>query len=243
MTSILYILFSTSKQNLNLVFIIPYIASKLILMNNALSDIKSIERAFYSDGFRLGTIAAKKLKSGSLFFDEIKEMYQLLDSMIDSFSSFATQQKQKIDCKKGCSWCCHQPVFAMDYELDYLNAFIKKNFTESKLNIVREKARIKNEKLDTLENEALLNSKFPCPLLEDGACIAYEARPVACRIYLSKNVNSCIHFYNIPEDKTSFPELLDLPMRVGRMTNEGFKAALKTSGLKPAEFRIDEKLL
>jgi hypothetical protein len=31
-------------------------------------------------------------------------------------------------------------------------------------------------------------------------------------------------------------------MRLGRMMNEGFKAALKTSGMKVEEFRIEEKL-
>jgi hypothetical protein len=31
-------------------------------------------------------------------------------------------------------------------------------------------------------------------------------------------------------------------MRLGRMLNEGFKAALKANGLKAEEFRIEEKL-
>ena len=215
----------------NLMLLIPYIGLKILIMTST-SDFKSIERAFYSDGFRLGGTAAEKLKSGGHPLDEISEMYQLIDSMIDSFSSFATQQNQKINCKKGCSWCCHQPVFALDYELDFLKTFIHSNFTESKTTIIKERAKSKREKLYHLKGDFLLNSKFPCPLLEDGACIAYEARPVACRIYLSKNVKSCVHFYNKPEDEKSFPELLELPMRLGRMINEGFKAGLKSSNLE-----------
>lgn len=207
------------------------------------SDFKSIERAFYSDGYRLGMKAAENFHSESVFSEAVQELHQLVDELIRSFSEFATQQNQNIDCKKGCEWCCHQPVFALDYELDYLNAFINSKFPEAKLNIINERAKSKRKKLESLEGEALLNSKFPCPLLEEGVCIAYEARPIACRIYLSKNINSCVHFYNEPGDKTNFPELLDLPMRLGRMINEGFKAALKTNGFNPLEYRIEDKLI
>ncbi|MCA1760065.1 MAG: hypothetical protein LC658_09875, partial [Bacteroidales bacterium] len=100
----------------------------------------------------------------------------------------------------------------------------------------------KNKKLEKLSGESLLNSKFPCPLLDNGTCLAYSARPVACRIYLSANLESCLKFYQNPEEKNSFPALLQLPMRLGRMLNEGFKAALKTNGFKVEEFRIEEKL-
>ena len=72
--------------------------------------------------------------------------------------------------------------------------------------------------------------------------MAYKARPVACRIYLSSNLNSCLKFYNEPEDKNNYPALLNFPMRAGRLMNEGFKAALKAGGIVAKEFRIEEKL-
>jgi hypothetical protein len=66
---------------------------------------------------------------------------------------------------------------------------------------------------------------------------------MACRIYLSSNLETCLKFFNTPEDKSNYPALLEFPMRVGRMTNEGFKAALKTNGVIAKEFRIEEKIL
>jgi Fe-S-cluster containining protein len=207
------------------------------------SDFKSIERAFYSDGFKLGNKAVENLRSGGNLFDTIHEMYELIDAMINSFSEFAVQQNQKIDCKKGCSWCCHQPVFALDYELDYLKFHINNKFSTEEQKNISKKATEKWEKLKGLKDEELINSKIPCPLLKNDSCTVYEVRPVACRIYLSKNVNTCVLFYNEPENKASYPDLLDLPMRIGRMINEGFNAALKTNGITPKEFRIEEKLL
>ena len=94
-----------------------------------------------------------------------------------------------------------------------------------------------------LSEPELLNAKFPCPLLENGACLAYSARPMACRIYLSSDVKSCLRFFKEPGDIDSIPALLNLPLRAGKMMNEGFKAALKASGYETKEYRIEEKLV
>ena len=199
-------------------------------------------KAFYSDGYRIGMNAAENKNSEEILFSAIETMYRQIDELIDSVSELADRQKNSIHCKKGCQWCCHQPVFALNYELDYLNHFIKTNFKMAKQKDIQAKARGKIKKLQGLKNDKLLNSKHPCPLLENGVCIAYKARPMACRIYLSTNVKTCLKFYNDPDDKNNYPALLDFPMQAGRMMNEGFKSALKATGFKPEEFRIEEKL-
>ncbi len=199
-------------------------------------------KAFYSDGYKIGMQTTDNPESSELLFSAIKEMYSQIDELIDSLSVLANDQKNSIQCKKGCHYCCHQPVFALNYELDYLRHFIQNNFSDEKQQEIRNKAFEKVKKLHELKGDNLLNSKHPCPLLEDGACSAYSARPVACRIYLSTHLKSCLNFYNKPAEKTSIPALLDFPMRAGRMMNEGFKSALKTGGYKAEEYRIEEKL-
>ncbi len=203
---------------------------------------KNIESAFYSDGYKLGMNVAVSDNERSVLFESVSEMYAAIDSLIESLSEFAEKQNQRIDCKKGCEWCCHQPVFALDYELEFLNDFIKRNFSSETQKEIKKRAKSKNDKLSKLTGNNLLNAKFPCPLLENGACMAYAARPMACRIYLSSEVKSCIKFYHHPESKTSYPALLNLTLRTGQMMNEGFKAALKTAGTKTLELRIEEKL-
>ncbi len=206
------------------------------------SKENNLFRAFYSDGYRLAMNTLGNPKSKEVLFSAVREMYDQVDELIDSVSELASREKNSIHCKKGCQWCCHQPVFALNYELEYLNFFIKTNFKSDKQKGIRAKAKGKVNKLKGLQKDALLNSKHPCPLLEEGVCIAYEARPMACRIYLSTNVKTCLKFYEQPDDKVNYPALLDFPMQAGRMMNEGFKSALKTSGFKPEEFRIEEKL-
>jgi Fe-S-cluster containining protein len=206
-------------------------------------QFEQLEKAFFHDGYQLAMKAVEANMEQEALHQSLKEMYAAIDGLIDSLFVYARQQNQSIHCKRGCSWCCHQPVFALDYELEYLQAFIEKSFDAETISGIAEKAKQKQDKLGHLKGDELMNAKHPCPLLKDKTCMAYDARPIACRIYLSSDVKSCVHFYKHPDDKTTYPALLDMPMRLGRMMNEGFKSALKTNGIEAKEFRIEEKLL
>ena len=208
-----------------------------------MQQIENFEKAFYQDGFNLGMNALNSGGNEPDIQSALEEMYTAIDNMINSVYALAQQQNQKIDCKLGCEFCCHQPVFALDYEMDFLKNYLNEYFDGETIAEISEKAKKKENKLKGLKDEDLLNSKYPCPLLGEGACMAYEARPMACRIYLSSDVKTCKRFFNSPEDKSSYPALMDMPMRLGRMMNEGFKAALKMGGINPSEYRIEEKLI
>lgn len=203
----------------------------------------AIEKAFYSDGYKLGMKAVESNFSQDLLYSAISEMDAAIDELIRSLTNLAHQQGQSIECKKGCAYCCHQPVFALDYEIQFLNTFIKKNFNEKEQIKIQTQANLNRQKLSGLQDSEILNSKLPCPLLKNGVCSVYVSRPIACRIYLSSDVNTCVKFFRNPENQSSFPALLDFPMRAGRMMNEGFKSALKTKDVLAKEFRIDEKIL
>jgi Fe-S-cluster containining protein len=206
-------------------------------------NLKNIESAFYSDGYQFGMQVCEANLAPETMTEAISEMYDSIDSFIEYLSEFAKNQNHPVHCAKGCEWCCHQPVFALSFEMDYLNRFIEKNFDAGTKKRIKLKAENKMNAFGFLNETELLNAKFPCPLLEKGACLAYSARPMACRIYLSSDVNSCLRFFKEPADTNSIPALLNLPLRAGKMMNEGFKAALKTSGYETKEYRIEEKLI
>ncbi len=208
----------------------------------SLDNLSEHEQLFYNDGYKLGQVAAKHRKNETQFLSYIKEMYQTIDSVITSILNLAQQQGIGVDCKKGCAYCCHQAVFANSYEIHYLEKHLKSTFTKAKLNAVLNKAEEKNAITSALSEEEVLDYKKPCPLLVAGSCTVYEARPMACRIYLSMKVASCIEFYKNPGNKDNFPLLLDFPLSAGRMMNEGFTAALREAGVEVAEFRMEEGL-
>jgi len=211
-------------------------------MTSTNKNFSETDQVFYADGYKLAQSAAKKRLTKETLFQAIESLYQAIDGLNDSILDLAKRQNINIACTKGCQWCCHQAVFANSYEVHYLSEKIKDNFTSDNISIIQKRCESKNYAVEKLSNEQILNFKSPCPLLTNGACAIYFARPMACRIYLSTNLQSCLDFYSNPENESSFPALIDFPLRAGRMMNEGFIAALKESGVETAEFRLEEGL-
>jgi hypothetical protein len=65
---------------------------------------------------------------------------------------------------------------------------------------------------------------------------------MACRIYLSTKLETCLEFFNHPENAANYPALIDFPLRAGQRRNEGFCAALKKIEIETAEFLLEEGL-
>ena len=200
------------------------------------------DRIFYSDGYKLAQSAIEVGLSNETLFSAIESLYAAIDGLNDSIIALAERQNIKVACFKGCHWCCHQAVFANSYELHFLSEKIKKNFSSEGLADIIAKTDAKHAITSELSEDEVLLFKSPCPLLRDGSCTSYTARPMACRIYLSTKLETCLEFYKHPENETNFPALIDFPLRAGRMMNEGFRAALKEFGIETTEFRIEEGL-
>jgi len=200
------------------------------------------DRIFYSDGYRLGQSIIDGVYSEESVAVGVEQLYSAIDGLIDSLLQQAGRSAVKVDCAKGCAWCCYQPVFANTLEIQNLHEFIKARFSSEKTAQIAERAALKNSRVTVMNRTEMLNYKSACPLLEDGSCIAYAARPMACRIYLSTSVASCRMFYDNPENEISFPGLLEFPLRAGRMLNEGFVAAFRQHGYASSEVTIEEGL-
>ena len=207
-----------------------------------IKDFSDTDNIFYYDGYRMGMQYANENFSNDSLQFVMGNIYQSMDGIIDSISHQAKKSNVNIDCRAGCSWCCHQAVFALDYEIKNLALYIKSNLTQSILATIKQRAVEKFKKTKLLKSTDLLNYKSACPLLDSNKCIAYAARPMACRIYLSKNEDSCKEFFHNPENEQTYPQLLEFPLRAGRIMNEGFKAALKTNGKIAKEFTIESGL-
>ncbi len=200
------------------------------------------DRIFYADGYKLAQNAIQDGFSNKSLFSAIESLYAAIDGVNDSLLELARRQNIQVDCKKGCHWCCHQAVYANSYELHYLSEQLKSKFTDEEFSSVVSLAEKKNAVTSKLTTDEVLKFKSPCPLLKEGSCSIYTARPMACRIYLSTQLDSCLEFYHHPDNEDNFPALIDFPLRAGRMMNEGFRAALKGFGIETAEFRLEEGL-
>jgi len=95
-----------------------------------------------------------------------------------------------VSCQRGCSACCSHPRYISILEgmvlYQYLTA--KGQWTPSLRAKLEEHA---NQTFD-LAAEVWLMLNLPCPVLDKGKCLAYEARPFSCRtIYATSDPLNC----------------------------------------------------
>ena len=97
-------------------------------------------------------------------------------------------------CKMGCCYCCRYHVLTNRVEAHTLAQYVRRVLSDDQIDGLRERTQrwhewdharrerymspAVDEQSDTSNEESC-----PCPLLVDGACIAYPVRPVVCRTH------------------------------------------------------------
>ena len=125
--------------------------------------------------------------------------YQAIDKRIRK----ETKNKE-FACKSGCSDCCKKlkiaiPMLEIDYLVDYLNTL--NNDTKEIIgnNLAKLYTEHEDKKVNTIDKEvhiAIIEQEqrlvYDCPFLINDLCSVYDARPILCRTYLSKNKQICL---------------------------------------------------
>jgi Fe-S-cluster containining protein len=203
-------------------------------------ELREIRRIFYRDGYRLAHQYLDKELTAANIKLAIAQLYQSVDELLESFLERSATEGTPADCKKGCAWCCHQEVFAVTHEFLFLQDFAKRNLAEKEREGILLRSREKVMLTMDKPVEKQLRVRHACPFLSEGSCMVYEARPMACRIYLSSSVASCKREHDQPGNKKNIPELFEFPLIAGRMLNEGFVAYLKQAGLRTSELPLEQ---
>ena len=125
------------------------------------------------------------------------ENYLALKSRVDELcSSTARRFDAQISCRPGCDSCCrHLSVFAV--EAAALHEAMRA-VAEADAALIRQAA-------------AHATLQAPCPLLRNGLCLLYQARPIICRTHglpllISRDGESGVDF--CPQN---FRELSSIP--------------------------------
>lgn len=108
-----------------------------------------------------------------------------------------------ISCRKGCSNCCSHPVFLSLLEgISLYRHLYHAGLWTSALRLEMIEAHVRTWDLN-LEIWAL--SAQPCPLLKDKECIAYDGRPLPCRVTFSTQDPSQCHPHKLDIPNTLIP--------------------------------------
>jgi len=99
----------------------------------------------------------------------------------------------KIECAKGCAYCCYVAVSALAPEV-----FLIANTIRAQPDFDARSIRIHDVERAThrLGGYERAQRKLPCALLENNACSVYAARPGPCRGVTSASVRHCHAAFN-----------------------------------------------
>ncbi len=199
-------------------------------------------RAFFKDGWRLADEILGKDTSPACFYYLSRKLYTEINSLLESFINRCQKENRRVDCGKGCSWCCRQAVLILPYEALYMMNYIEESLDITVKKKILKRIRDKNEVTSPMKVQEFLHFKSPCPMLNEDTCMIYPARPMACRIYLSSDLESCRHEYRHPSETDYFPGLYEFPLLAGRMMNEGICAWLREKKIYPCECQMESAL-
>jgi len=97
----------------------------------------------------------------------------------------------ELACRKGCSFCCHLDVHLTQPEALLLKDHLRRTLTPEQLEELKQAAVRHREARSKMQPGTAPVDRPSCPLLVDGACSAYEVRPLHCRGANSKDARQC----------------------------------------------------
>lgn len=123
------------------------------------------------------------------------------------------QHRSQLDCKNGCSYCCHYRVDAFTHEIVSIYVHLNMTLKKSSLKTVKNKIEASSNVIEKMTPEQHVRVNTRCPLLVDGKCSVYSVRPTSCAKYYSTSTKACEYLYDNPDEQGSvarpIPELED----------------------------------
>jgi Fe-S-cluster containining protein len=133
-------------------------------------------------------------------------------------------------CRAGCTWCCYFTVDARAVEVFGILDFVEQSFTPEEKARVHAEVRANSAALRKLGEEERVTRNIKCPLLNEGRCTVYEARPQSCRNYHATNVAGCRQSYEEPENLDIDPDFAPGVYQAGGAHVEAFCTAMRDAG-------------
>ena len=126
----------------------------------------------------------------------VSNQYSSLKTTATEWQAEFTRQKSqygpKIQCRLGCTDCCHHLFRITELEAAYISRGIKVLTPELRRKIEERARNYQEARKRLLADHSVPDAwgtlpqpgmRLACPALEEGACQIYEHRPLVCRKY------------------------------------------------------------
>jgi len=104
-----------------------------------------------------------------MMFDQYR---QLILKVNDTVAKLEGLQRDHLQCLSGCSDCCGHSLTFFPIEIAHIADFIADSPADRQQAI-----------FDHLSAYSQTDQTSPCPMLVNGRCLVYEARPLLCRTH------------------------------------------------------------
>lgn len=135
-------------------------------------------------------------------------------------------------CRRGCGWCCHQAVFLTVPEAVVVIAHLRSTWSPERLQRLRAALAVRAaERREQIARDTVKTSSEPCVFLdEENSCMIHQARPLACRGFMSASAEACAERYIDPV--AAPPPPIDPHAHIAtRAVVHGLSAALAGAGM------------
>jgi Fe-S-cluster containining protein len=149
-----------------------------------------------------------------------------------------SQSRARVACARGCAMCCHLRVMATPAEVLGLAAYIRGSLDADGLSALAARISETAARIRALPRDRVLATNVPCPLLVDGACSMYPARPLNCRAYHSLDVEACRVSFEHPEDLSLTHPQSALISRVNEGVQQGFIDAMRAVAVDTRQYEL-----
>ena len=126
-------------------------------------------------------------KTSAEVLNLVEEIYQVCDQIIAG----CLKNGEKVDCKMGCAWCCYMRVKVTPIEILSMITYLRKYLKPRVLFDFQRRLAASDEITRGMDGNQRVLAKIKCPLLVDPRCLAYPARPIACRVFHSLDSTDC----------------------------------------------------
>ena len=148
------------------------------------------------------------------------------DSAITRLEPMVQPPERPLACGRGCAHCCHITVVTDVPTVLNLAEHIRAHFaTDQREDLRRRMAK----RIVAMLNPERVKARLPCPLLVDGACSVYQARPLICRSFNSFDADACAREIMSGRPGITVPAY-DVPLRVGMAVPKGVEEGLVEAG-------------
>jgi Fe-S-cluster containining protein len=172
---------------------------------------------------------------------------RLLDEAFESFEQCVKSGLDGVEaavaCRGGCASCCTIRVAATAPEVLLIKHYFSKLQKARGAAFVRDLiARIEqaNEATSGIGELSRMEAGELCPFIENGLCVIYSRRPLACRGHASFSERACV-------DALSGEEV-DVPVSEPHMTarslvQNALQSALRDAGLGWGTYELNQALI